>query len=325
MRSVVGMGVVLLAVPLALLAGLPSVSAEPAEAEPLEDEPFAAEPLGAEVRFFRNKLPELARVAGGSFRMGSTTEEMEAAFADCKLEPHKGKCRVDDFSDERPVRTVDVSPFWLQRREVSVADFARCEAARRCKPAPYFRGAHRFRRDDYPASLVSWEDARDYCAFWGGRLPTEAEYERAARGTTARLYPWGNLYNDRASNHGQLATDPTSDTDGFVELAPTGSFLDGATPEGILDLAGNVAEWVLDRYAPEYAEHDVHDPQGPSAGSGSSQRVVRGGDFESPRSGLRGAARRGQPPTTRSPTLGFRCAKSVHEAPPQPETPLSPD
>jgi formylglycine-generating enzyme len=104
-----------------------------------------------------------------------------------------------------------------------------------------------------------------------------------------------------------------------------GAFPDGATPEGVFDLAGNVAEWVLDRYAPEYAERDLSDPTGPSAGSGSSQRVVRGGDYESPRPTLRGAARLGQPPGTRAPTLGFRCAKPVHEAPPRPETPLGSD
>lgn len=318
MNAVHGTGLLLVAVPLALLAKLPAVSAEPLEAQPFEAEP----PRGADVLLLRSRLPELARIPGGVFRMGSTSEEIEAAFADCKLEPHKTRCRIEDFGDERPVRTVELSSFWLQRHEVSVAEYARCEAARRCRPIPYFRGADRFRRDEYPASLVSWEDARDYCVFWGGRLPTEAEYERAARGTQGRIYPWGNLYNERASNHGQLATDRTNDSDGFFELAPVGSFLDGVTPEGIFDLAGNVAEWVLDRYAPEYAEHDVHDPQGPSAGSGSSQRVVRGGDYESPRSELRGAARAGQPPTTRLPTLGFRCAKPLKEPPPKPETPL---
>jgi formylglycine-generating enzyme required for sulfatase activity len=195
----------------------------------------------------------------------------------------------------------------MLRYEVSVAEYRRCQQARRCKPLPYFRGGQRFAREHYPASLASWHDARDYCTFIGARLPSEAEFERAARGLSRRTYPWGDLYNQRVSNHGRLASDPTSDTDGHRELAPVGSYPSGGTPEGIFDLAGNVAEWVWDRYAPEYPEHDERDPMGPIASSGSNQRVVRGGAFQSPRPDLRGAARAGRLPTQRSPGLGFRC------------------
>jgi formylglycine-generating enzyme required for sulfatase activity len=266
---------------------------------------------GGGVLLLRAPLPAWAYVSGGRFGMGSTPEEIQSAFADCQFEPRKSHCRVERYGDEQPVRDVELSPFRMQRYEVSVAEYSRCEQARRCKPAPYFRGAQRFARDHYPASLVAWQDARDYCAFVDARLPTEAEFERAARGSSRRVYPWGNLYNDRTSNHGKLASDQTSDTDGYVELAPVGSFLEGATPEGIFDLAGNVAEWVFDRYSPEYMERDLHDPRGPSASSGSNQRVVRGGHFESPRPDLRGAARSGQLPTERSPALGFRCVLPV--------------
>lgn len=252
-------------------------------------------------------LTPYAHVTGGRFGMGSREEDIRSAFADCQFEPRGAHCRVEHYGDEQPLRDVEVSAFRMHRHEVSVGDFARCEQARRCKAPPYFRGGQRFARERYPVSLVSWQDARDYCAFQGGRLPTEAEFERAARGRSRRTYPWGNLYNDRVSNHGQLATDPTSGTDGYLELAPVGSFPEGGTPEGIFDLAGNVAEWVHDRYAPEYLPRDLVDPTGPTASSGSNRRVVRGGHFESPRPDLRGAARHGQLPTARSPTLGFRC------------------
>jgi formylglycine-generating enzyme required for sulfatase activity len=284
------------------LLDLPSVSAE---ARSIDD---------ADVLELSAPLPPWAYVSGGRFRMGSTPEEIQSAFADCQFEPQKSRCRIEQYGDEQPVREVRVSPFRMLRYEVSVAEYGRCVQARRCRPAPYFRGATRFAVDSYPVSLVDWQDARDYCAFVGGRLPSEAEFERAARGPSRRTYPWGNLYNDRVSNHGKLASDPTSDIDGFVELAPVGSFPDGATPEGIFDLAGNVAEWVWDRYAPEYLERDLHNPMGPSASSGSNQRVVRGGHFESPRPDLRGAARTGQMPTARSPTVGFRCVLPSAEA-----------
>lgn len=267
--------------------------------------------IDANVMFLRAPATALAHLPAVTFTMGSTTEEVQAAFADCQREPLKGRCQLDEFGDERPERNVTVSSFWMMRKEVTVREYERCVKARRCAAAPYFRGAQRFRRDDYPASLSSWQDARDYCGFWGGRLPTEAEFERAARGPKRRRYPWGNLYNPLVSNHGQLASDRTNDIDGYLELAPVGSHLDGATPNGILDLAGNVSEWVFDRYAPEYDVRDLKDPLGPVAGSGSNQRVIRGGDYESPRAQLRGADRTGLLPTARKPTVGFRCVRST--------------
>ena len=136
-------------------------------------------------------------------------------------------------------------------------------------------GGKRFDRPEYPASLVTHEDALAYCKFRDARLPTEAEYERAARGEKARRFPWGDLYNARAANHGRLGWDVTDARDGYAELAPVGSFSAGATAEGFLDLAGNAAEWVSDRYLPRYSAGRQGDPPGPSAPPASSERVVR--------------------------------------------------
>jgi formylglycine-generating enzyme required for sulfatase activity len=187
--------------------------------------------------------------------------------------------------------------------------------AQRCEPAPYYKGARRFEKPEHPVSLVTWDDARDYCRFVGAHLPTEAQWEYAARGTGGRRYPWGNAYNPRRSNHGQLRWDETDGSDGFVELAPVGSFPSGRTPDGVYDLAGNVEEWTWDRYDVEYDPTDLKDPVGAKGGA-ESLRSVRGGSYTSPRVRLRGSSRTGQWPQTRDVTRGFRCAVSSRAAEP---------
>jgi formylglycine-generating enzyme required for sulfatase activity len=256
-----------------------------------------------------------------SFLMGSTEDDVMAAFAACVREPEGHRCDETAFGDELPQRRVSVSAFWMDRTEVTVAEYARCAALRRCRPVPFANGGRRFDRPRFPVSLVSWEDAQRYCAFRSSRLPTEAEFERAARGLGGRTYPWGNLYNSRASNHGKLSWDATSADDGFAELAPVGSFPSGATADGLLDLAGNVSEWVSDRYMPHYDEQDLVDPQGPKPPMAGSVRVARGGDYTSAAPWLRSAARVGADPSTRRTFLGFRCARSTHGAPSAPPSP----
>ena len=120
----------------------------------------------------------------------------------------------------------------------------------------------------------------------------------------------GQLPNTRLANHGRLGIDLSDDVDGFSELAPVGSFNAGRTPDGFLDLAGNVAEWVQDRYATQYPDAEQTNPQGPEAAQATSARVVRGGSYESPMAWLRGAARGAYLPSERRPSLGFRCARS---------------
>jgi formylglycine-generating enzyme required for sulfatase activity len=250
-------------------------------------------------------------VPAGTFVMGSTGDDVLSALVDCQHEPAGDRCEGTQFADESPPHRVTLSAYFLDRTEVTVAEYGRCVAAGRCRALPLGDGARRFDRPNYPASLVTWDEARTYCAFRGARLPTEAEFERAARGTSGRRYPWGELYNSHASNHGRLAWQPTDDKDGYAELAPVGSFPSGRTPDGFLDLAGNVSEWVSDRYAPQYDDSDVTDPQGPRETSGAPARVVRGGSYESAAPGLRGAARQAEEPGTRRPWIGFRCAKSL--------------
>ena len=230
-----------------------------------------------------------------AFEMGSNEEEVLAALVRCRREPLPDHCDETTFANETPPHREHVAGFWMSRTEVTVAEYGRCVAVGRCGPAGFEGGGLRFQRPNFPVTLVTFDDAKNYCAFRGGRLPSEAEFERAARGANRRRYPWGQTYHVKLSNHGRLGVDTTDESDGFAELAPVGSFPDGATPEGILDLAGNAAEWTADLFTPDYGS------------APGADRAVRGGSFSSSAAFLRGASRSGKAPERREPTLGFRC------------------
>jgi sulfatase modifying factor 1 len=266
--------------------------------------------LSGGLALLRARGSHMIRVPASEFLMGSTSAEVIDSTVLCEHEPLAATCDERSFADELLQHRVKLSGFYLDRREVSVADFAACVRIGRCKAPPYDRGARRFQRATFPVTLVTWDDARSYCAARAARLPTEAEFERAARGQTGRRFPWGELANDRLANHGRLGLDATDDADSYAELAPVGSFNAGRTPDGFLDLAGNAAEWVQDRYATQYPDEPMTDPSGPDAVTATSARVVRGGSYESPMAWLRGAARGAFLPSERRPSLGFRCARS---------------
>ena len=276
------------------------------------------------IAVLRAPASTMLRVAASTFEMGSSETDVLEALVECQRDgapagraPAQRRawpgCREDVFATELPRHRVKLSTYWLDRTEVTVAAYARCVARRRCSPPPFAQGAARFDKPAYPVSLVTWKQATQYCHYRGARLPTEAEFERAARGVVRRKYPWGNLYNSRASNHGRAGWARSDARDGFAELAPVGSFPAGRTPDGFVDLAGNVAEWVSDTFAPGYPKSAVVDPQGPRAGSrgvGVHAKVIRGGNYRSPAPLLRGAARIAAEPSARAPGVGFRCARS---------------
>jgi len=268
--------------------------------------------LSGGLLLLRARGSQMIRVPASELVMGSTSAEIIDSTVLCQREPLGATCDERSFADESLAHRVRLSGYYLDRREVTVAEFDACVRVGRCKRPPFERGAQRFKQPTYPVTLVTWDDAQAYCAFRGARLPTEAEFERAARGPSGRRFPWGELPNTRLANHGRLGIDVTDETDGFSELAPVGSFSAGRTPDGFLDLAGNVAEWVQDRYTTQYPDAEQTDPQGPDAAQATSARVVRGGSYESPMAWLRGAARGAYLPTERRPSIGFRCARSQH-------------
>jgi formylglycine-generating enzyme required for sulfatase activity len=261
----------------------------------------------------------------GTFTMGSTIPELARAQGLCRKEPlgdavNRGQeraCELSHFELELPPHQVTLSPYYLDRTEVRVADYDQCVAAGACDPPGFTRGDRHFDRPEFPVTLVTIEQAASYCEWRHGRLPTEAEWEFAARGASGRTFPWGNLYNPHLANHGSRALDDTDATDGFEGLAPVGSFPDGATPTGIHDLAGNVAEWVADRPSivfPKNADPTLErypaTPQVDPTVKGGPFRIVRGGAYTRGAYELRGADRTLLLTNLlRATWIGFRCAE----------------
>jgi len=216
--------------------------------------------------------------------------------------------------DEQPAHRVTLKAFYIDRFEVTQGQYRRFLAAAG-------RNNHRFCDRGEPAAKdhtptketwnesdpasgrlpvvgVDWYDASAYCAWAGRRLPTEAEWEKAARGTDERAYPWGGRWDRARAN---------SYENGKKTSEPIGSYESGAGPFGAEDMAGNVWEWVQDWYAPKYyLDSPRENPQGPAGGT---FRVVRGGSSLSDARGLRSAGRDSNDPAGRYENFGFRCAQ----------------
>jgi len=199
--------------------------------------------------------------------------------------------------DEWPAHRVVLGGFWIDRTEVTNAQYGLCVAAGACRPPLHSRRFGRPELEDHPVLGVTWYEAGDYCRWAGRRLPTEAEWEKAARGTDGRAYPWGDgPPSAEVANFDQL----------FGETTPVGSFPAGASPYGAFDLAGNAWEWVADTYDDAYYQvSPARDPQGPP--ESVNWRVVRGGSWNTAAGALRSANRFWSFPR-RDYFDGFRCA-----------------
>ena len=232
---------------------------------------------------------------------------------------HMGGFDVRAGPDEFPAHDVTLEAYWMDQLEVTNAMFMLCVRSGACEPPQNFRSQRRpeyFNNpefNDYPVVYVTWGQAKTYCEWVGRRLPTEAEWERAARGDDMRTFPWGeNKADYRFANFNMLVKDTSR----------VGSYPLGASPFGVLDMAGNVAEWTNDFYRGNYySVTDLVNPTGPPGGS-NFFHVVRGGslgDAEinirvSKRSSVLGSdlrAKKGSPEYLGefSPRIGFRCAE----------------
>jgi formylglycine-generating enzyme required for sulfatase activity len=222
-------------------------------------------------------------------------------------------------ADEKPAHQVTMKDFWFDKVEVTNGMYALCVKAGACRLPIDFksqtRSAYYGNTDfnDYPVVYVTWLQAKTYCEWAGRRLPTEAEWERAARGDDTRTYPWGDQIPDASrANFNNLIGD----------TANVGSSAAGISPFGVLDMAGNVAEWTNDIYDANYYAGGLSvNPQGPGGLTTIFNHVVRGGTFQDVEMNIRVSKRSsvlGSNPNalidsqewlgTYSPKIGFRCA-----------------
>ena len=218
----------------------------------------------------------------------------------------------DGHIDEGSKHPVYLDAYWIDGTEVTNAMFTMCEQAGFCLPPGDDTSSIRTnyyyntKYADYPVKVVSWNKAQVYCGWAGGRLPTEAEWEKAARGTDGRKYPWGN--NAPTCS---LANMYLSGEYCVGDTTPVRSYPAGASPYGALDLAGNVWEWVADWYG-EYPDDFVRNPSGPSSGE---NHVYRGGSYYYRGNDIRSANRESIVSTywLTEPgfDIGFRCALST--------------
>lgn len=224
------------------------------------------------------------------------------------------QCGFDWFSDETPVHSVNLSPFYMDQFEVTNSQYDECVQRGYCSAPEYGNSASRADYytnplyADHPVIYLDWLQAQEYCNSRGGRLPTEAEWEYAARGgLEGNSFPWGDdlpVCQDGAANGARFTTLGCE----YSDTAAVGSYAPNAL--GLYDMAGNVMEWVMDWYNEFYYASLIPgqpDPPGPLSGS---LRVARGGAWDSPAYLLRVAMRYGANPELGAPNLGFRCVLS---------------
>ncbi len=252
--------------------------------------------------------PAIAWLESATFVMGASEHDLEYAVELCRSarpvpldSPNPafdGACSGMRFAREVPRRRVWTAAYGIDRTEVTHARWRACVIHGRCPPARLRDDDGRIADARMPVAGVTWDEARRFCEFAGGRLPTDAEWERAARGTPRNRFPWGRQYNDRLANHGRSPRGPDP-VDGFRYAAPVGSFPDGASPHGLLDAAGNVWEWT------------ATPPREDELGAGADRevyRIIRGGSWAQPPDALRVTHREWLPIVLAPSDVGLRCA-----------------
>lgn len=235
----------------------------------------------------------MVRISAGPFQMG--------------CDPDRETCPLDN---EKPLHTVSLDAYDIDKYEVTNARYQACVLDKGCtEPNSLLSPSGEPYYDDpayagYPVIHVTWQQAAAFCDWEDSRLPTEAEWERAARGNTdTRIFPWGDDDATCELTNADVCDDFLGNT------AAVGSYPGGASPEGLLDMSGNVLEWVNDWYdADYYKSSPSSNPTGPATGS---THVLRGGSWSSPRQHVRVAYRGNGTVHTEPDQIGFRCARDA--------------
>ena len=244
---------------------------------------------------------EMVTVPAGQFEMGTRDEDIPIIAAAFEAGSSWG-FDPDWVADEQPQHTVYLDEFFIDKTEVTNAQYAQCVRAGVCQPPRIryeFLWFYEWGSGDYgdpayanyPVDYVNWYNAAAFCRWAGKRLPTEAEWEKAARGTDGRLWPWGNEWDkNKSSGHNAVGSNPA-----------------GISPYGALDMAGSVGEWVADWHDSDYYSHSAsQNPPGPDSGI---YKVLRGGSWYDDPDDVRSANRDGYNPDYRYNYIGFRCAR----------------
>ncbi len=212
----------------------------------------------------------------------------------------------DSEGDEHPRHQVTLDGFYMDKFEVTVARYTEFVRAKNRPKPVYWDQVDSSKYKNLPVVGVDWHDAKAYCEWAGKRLPTEAEWEKAARGMDGRTYPWGNEQpTARLANFGKVFTTNVYDK----RLAPVDSYEAGNSPYGLHYMAGNAWEWMADWYGADYYESSpARNPKGPSSGQ---YRVLRGGSWNDGPGTIRSATRDRNWPAPRYADIGFRCAQDA--------------
>jgi formylglycine-generating enzyme required for sulfatase activity len=245
----------------------------------------------------------MALVSEGEFTMGS---DVDTVLAECQK--YKRHCEPDDFIDEEPLHQIYLDAYYIDKYEVTNALYKACVGEGFCGP-PQENGSYdrvhyydNSEFDNYPVISVDWNQAKTYCEWRGTQLPTEAQWEKAARGPDGRTYPWGEGPDCSKANYKGCQSD----------TAVVGGYESGISPYGLYDMAGNVWEWVADWYSDAYYQSSpLSNPLGPESGE-LKLKIFRGGSWAKDEISLRSAHRGWLAASLWSNLVGLRCARDVY-------------